>query len=98
MNGYKYIYTENPTQNAIFPNIPIYALFDLRKDPEEKHNIYAQNKELAKKYHKILEETLEESHAIRRKFLRGGQPAEKEAAPDLPQDVVDSLKALGYIQ
>ncbi len=98
MNGYKYIYTANPAKNAVYPNIPRYALFDLRKDPEEKNNIYAQNKDLAEKYHKILEETEEESRAIRNGFLQGAQPAEKEKAAELPQDVVDSLKALGYIQ
>ncbi len=100
MNGYKYIFTENPEEKrkgVSFPNIPQYALFNLKDDPEEKINIHEQNPDIALIYHEKLEEILEESHAIR-DGLRSNQEATMDDSDNLPKDVIDSLKALGYLQ
>jgi len=100
MNGYKYVYTENPDKSKTkitFKNIPRYALFDIKNDPEEKHNIYSENKELAKQYHEILTETLQESSAIKTN-LEEKDTTVADQTEQLPQDVVDGLKTLGYLE
>jgi arylsulfatase A-like enzyme len=100
MNGYKYIYVKNPSQikyGITFRNIPKMALFDLKKDPGEKNNIYAENKELAMEYHQVLEEILRESAAINNDVRKKNQAGERKSEKP-PEDVIKSLKALGYIQ
>jgi len=98
MNGYKYVYTENPSQaqqKVGFANIPKHRLFDLRKDPKEKKNIYVERKELGEKYHQILGDTLEESQAINTRLRTSRRQVEKKS---LPRDVLEKMKALGYLQ
>lgn len=100
MDGYKYIYIPNPRQRKdgiSFTDIPKYALFDLRKDPEEKNNIYLEKMELGKQYHQILEETLKESNGIKEE-LEAKKPLPEAGQNELPQDVVEALKAIGYLQ
>jgi arylsulfatase A-like enzyme len=100
MNGYKYIYTENPDESKskiTFRDIPRYSLFDMKNDPGEKNNIYSENKELAEQYHGILTEALNESSAIRNDLIKQEAPGKKKSEP-LPQDVIDGLKTLGYIE
>jgi arylsulfatase A-like enzyme len=103
VNGYKYIHTMNPANvnnangNGHFWNSPRYALFDLKNDPEEMNNIYDQNKELAKEYHTILEQTLEESAEINSTLQKNFQSMEGEPA-ESRLDLADTLKALGYLQ
>lgn len=99
MDGYKYIYTVDPNErrtNITYRNIPRHALFDLKRDPEEKNNIYDQDRERADEYHRIMERKQEESIAIKnelKKRYKTFEPAPKEQA----QDVVDALKTLGYL-
>ena len=100
MGGYKYIYTDDPNKikgGRTFPGIPRYAFYDLNNDPDEKVNVYARNKDLAKEYHEILQKTLEESLAINEELQRNSQKKEKGSAT-LPDNVVESLKALGYLE
>jgi arylsulfatase A-like enzyme len=100
MNGYKYIYAENPEKrkgNFTFPDIPRQALFDLKRDPQERVNIIAQNPELAEEYHRMLEEVLKESGAINKELQDKVAPGGEEPV-DLPEEVANALKALGYMQ
>jgi len=97
MNGYKYVYTENPEKEAYFANIPRYAFFDLTKDPEEKNNIYYQKKELAREYHNILEQTLEESLLIKDSLKEQTQQSKMQSASSR-EEIANTLKALGYLQ
>jgi arylsulfatase A-like enzyme len=100
LDGYKYIYTENPDERkggVGYRNIPEHALFDIGKDPGEKHNIYDENAELAEKLSGILATTLDESQDIRA-LLKARQDAAGGEAAALPSDVVESLEALGYLK
>jgi len=100
MNGYKYMYTKDPKsrkKKITYKNIPSRGLFDLEKDPKEKNNMYTRNSELAKDYHEELERNLEESSAIMSRLQNTYKSTEGETT-ETPQDVVDALKALGYIQ
>ena len=97
MDGYKYIYIPDPDQRkdkVTYTDIPQYALFDLRTDPGEKSNIFSENKEVGERYHRILEETLEESHGIRGEL----RPINRGDSTETPQDVIDALKSIGYLQ
>ena len=99
MNGYKYIYTVDPNEtrnNIAYRNIPRHALFDLRKDSKEKNNIYEQNKDLAGKYHKIMEETMKRSSLIRGELEKKYEPVIRDLG-EVPEDVLEDLKALGYL-
>lgn len=100
-DGYKYIWIEKPEEREGIPkitwrNLRQFELFSLEDDPEEKDNIYEENMELAKKYHRILEEELEECRR-----LSSGVPVDDRKAQgimEVPQDVVDALKGLGYLE
>ena len=100
IDRYKYIHTANPDEKkggVGYRKIPEHALFDIKNDPGEKHNIYNENRELAAKMRATLERTLDESRDIRT-LLKTGRDAAGDADTALPEDVVDSLKALGYIE
>ena len=100
MNGYKYVFAtdmDRRVQNRLLPYISQYALFDLRNDPEEKHNIYAQNEDVAREYHAVLEDVWRESADINRELSEQYQSAGKEQAP-LSKELVEALSALGYLQ
>jgi arylsulfatase A-like enzyme len=100
MNGYKYIYAgdlDERRNDTTYRNIPQYALFDLKNDPDEKHNIYSQNKGLASEYHKILGESLEQSLSIKSELEKKYKPIGQETG-EQPEDVLEDLKALGYLQ
>ena len=100
LDGYKYIYTENPDEKkggVGYRGIPVHALYNLEKDPGEKNNIYDENKELAERLHLQLEMTMLESRGINAS-LQAKQSAKGTKATGLPQDVVDSLGALGYLK
>lgn len=97
LNGYKYIYTEHPQKDAYFADIPKYAFYDLTKDPEEKNNIYHQKEKLAKEYHKILQQTLEESSLIKESFMKT-QAADKAQLSSSKEEIANTLRALGYLQ
>ncbi|GAB4333597.1 MAG: hypothetical protein Kow0099_05440 [Candidatus Abyssubacteria bacterium] len=96
--GYKYIYCPDPHawQSFTFRNIPQHALFDLRKDPGETKNIYEQNRSLAREYHNMLEKNIEETLAINRILAEKASSGETES-PSVPEELVESLKAIGYI-
>ncbi len=100
LNGYKYLYTENPDEKkggVGYRDIPRHALYDLKKDPGEKNNIYEQNRATAEELRAALEEMLAESSDInaRLKAKRGAKGSEPAA---LPGDVIESLEALGYLK
>ena len=100
MNGYKYVYIpdmEERKDDVSYSDVTRHALFDLTKDPGEKNNIYSQKTELGKKYHRILEETLEESLGIKGEIQKNSPTANDEST-EIPQDIIEGLKALGYIQ
>jgi arylsulfatase A-like enzyme len=96
MNGYKYIYTENPDKDAFLADIPRHAFFNLMNDPEEKHNIYHKEKEVAKEYHKILEQILEESARIRNSLREQTREGEMQT-PQSQEEIDKVLKSLGYL-
>jgi len=62
-------------------------LYDLAKDPEEKANIIRENPEIAKDMRRRI------------MLILAGQkmPSDAEKVPELSQDQLDELKALGYI-
>lgn len=100
LDGYKYIYTENPDEKkggVGYRNIPTRALYDLKKDPGEKNNIYEQNRATAEKLHAALEEILAESSDINA-LLKAKHGAKGSEAAALPDDVIESLEALGYLK
>lgn len=100
-DGYKYIWIEKPEERSGLPkitwrNLRQFELFSLENDPEEKDNIYEENMELAEKYHGILEEELEECRR-----LSSDVPVDEREAQgimEVPEDVVDALKGLGYLE
>lgn len=99
MNGYKYIYIPDPHQRKdgiSFADIPKHALFDLRKDTRERDNIYAKRIELGKEYHATLGDILRDSQEIRTE-LQARIKMENEESTELPDDVVNALKAIGYL-
>jgi arylsulfatase A-like enzyme len=100
IDGYKYVHTRNPDEKkggVGYRYIPEHALFDIEKDPGEKNNIYAENKELAAEMSATLENKLAESRDIRA-LLKARKDAGGDAGAALPEDVIDSLKALGYLK
>lgn len=100
LNGIKYIYTPDPNERKYgitFRNIPRYGLFDLKKDPSEKRNIYSDNKKLAEQYQAILQEILNQSAEIR-KSIQQTSPSANEQGARPPQDIIDGLKSLGYLK
>ena len=78
---------------------PIVELFDLRADPGETSNLYAEDSELARRYHGMLVEQLRASRAIAAALGRKPSPEGPELDRDaVDEDVLDNLRALGYIE
>jgi arylsulfatase A-like enzyme len=99
MNGYKYIYVPDPDErkdNVTFRDISQRSLYNLKSDPEERKNIVGDEMSIAEEYHGILEKIVEESHAIRQKLQEESESKEGDA-PEQPRDVIEGLKALGYL-
>jgi len=95
---YKYIYVENPLvrkDDTTYRNIEKYSLFDLKHDAGEQRNIYAQNGERARELHRVLEETMEESLAIRKKLE--SKHSSSEGEPEILPGDIETLRALGYL-
>jgi arylsulfatase A-like enzyme len=97
--GFKYIYIpdmEERKDGVTFKNIRKHELFNLENDPAERDNLYDQTTTVAEDYQTILEETLEESAAIYNRLEESSQSAVTESI-EYPRDVLESLKAIGYI-
>jgi arylsulfatase A-like enzyme len=100
LHGYKYIYAGNPDEKkggVGYRNIPVHALYNLETDPGEKNNIYDENTELAMQFHQQLEMVIQESRSINAR-LQTRQSEKGTESAGLPQDVIDSLDALGYLK
>ena len=98
-NKSKYIFSEDPTKTnrePTFRNIPRHALFDLRNDPDERENIYESNRKTAEKYHRILEQTIEQSREINKR-LQAESRHTKGISAEEQADRIESMKALGYL-
>jgi arylsulfatase A-like enzyme len=98
-DGYKYIWTEEPEETRYYTlrGIEKFEFFDLNSDPDEKKNLYEQERELARQYHEALEKEINASLAINVKLRPGYDPPGDEI-PQIPEDVRDALKGLGYLQ
>ncbi len=83
-DGYKLIYNvkidkrkfENP------PNLPKYEMYDLKKDPNEKHNVVYKNRKEFKELKRILNFYYKKAASQRRKNL---------------EKIKKNLKSLGYV-
>ncbi len=97
-DGYKYIWIEKPNEIHMytFRGIRRHELFDLRKDPGEKHDICGENRELAEKYHGMLEEQLQESLSIGKALRQNYEPVE-HTKKEIDGELIDNLRALGYM-
>lgn len=79
---YKYIWdSRNPDKPQ---------LFDLYMDPGEKHDIYANNPDVAQHLHEYIQEVL--------RLKETTAPEEKVLAPELSKEVLDRLRDLGYLE
>ncbi|MFQ5790988.1 MAG: tetratricopeptide repeat protein, partial [Acidobacteriota bacterium] len=70
-NGYKLI------------SLPIPELYDLERDPDEQHNIYRRERQLARRLERVLED------------ISSGGDVVNVNIPDL--ETVERLRALGYV-
>lgn len=97
-DGYKYVWTENPDVGRLykFKEVDRYELFDLKLDPEEKQNIQDHNVQLARKYHKMLEDELASSRMLRHALRQRHEFAERRNE-DMDEHLKGQLKALGYL-
>jgi arylsulfatase A-like enzyme len=98
-DGYKYIWVEDPEKTRYYTlrDITQRELFDLNSDPKETKNIFEQNKQLAEKYHNALEQLVDGSVAINKTLRPDYKPGEGDQ-PQIPEDIRNTLKGLGYIQ
>ncbi len=97
-DGYKYIWIEKPDEfhRVTYRNLNRFELFNLTEDPHEKHNIYAENRQLADRYHALLSEQLATSLRLHSALEKEYQPSgKKERVVD--EDLKRNLKALGYV-
>jgi arylsulfatase A-like enzyme len=79
---YKYIWDDAK------PDQPL--LFDLRQDPDEQHNIAAEQPGVVQRLHQHVEAQLER--------MRSTAPAEKSQEPVLDAEIVARLRGLGYVE
>jgi arylsulfatase A-like enzyme len=79
---YKYIWDDAK------PDQPL--LFDLRQDPDEQHNIAAEQLGVVQRLHQHVEAQLER--------MRSTAPAEKSQEPVLDAEIVARLRGLGYVE
>jgi arylsulfatase A-like enzyme len=97
-DGYKYIWMRyhDDCMHYCFNDMAQYELFDLRNDPAETNNIFDANGPLADEYHEILKKQVDDSHEINR-GLRSGFSFSGRAKGEIDEDVMENLKALGYL-
>jgi hypothetical protein len=72
-------------------------LFDLAADPGEDHDLGAQDPERVRRLERSLDEFLERQRAARAAFLRAHGDAAAPRSPP-PQDLLERLRALGYLK
>jgi arylsulfatase A-like enzyme len=98
-DGYKYIWVKDPDKTRYYTlrGIRRRELFDLKDDPTESKNIFEQNRRLADEYHSALEQLVDSSVAINKTLRPDYEPSEGDQ-PQIPEDVKNTLKGLGYIQ
>ncbi len=103
LDGHKYIWVPEPdkpvNKRQTLRGISQFELFDLRSDPGETSNIYTENRDLALTYHSLLVGGLQTSREIAAGLGRDeslwGQRIQLET---IDQDVLENLRALGYIE
>jgi arylsulfatase A-like enzyme len=66
-----------------------YELYDLNKDPEERSNLRGQRPERAAEFRRILSQHLDR--------VRRTEQA-NDSAPQVDEEIVDRLRALGYVE
>ena len=97
MDGYKYVwipnFEERPEKRTL-RNLVEFELFDLRQDPGETRNLYTEEPEIAATHHRALGRLLRESMRIA-EALREQRGTDEVGVED---DVVDALRALGYVE
>ncbi len=98
MDGYKYIWVPNLESQTprTFRGIEQFELFNLVEDPGETTNLYHERPELAEKMHHALLGELKAALDIHER-LREQRPASDQET-EVEDDVLDALRALGYIE
>jgi arylsulfatase A-like enzyme/Flp pilus assembly protein TadD len=84
---FKYIEATNTEAGPpLTPAPPEVQLYDLRADPEEHVNLAGERPDLVRRFRRILAEASPD----------GGGPRLEPSAEELPEDLVEGLRALGY--
>lgn len=98
-NDFKYIWVEDieKTRYYTLRDVQRFEFFDLGGDPGEKRNIYEREKQNAERYHDALKKEIDASLAIN-KTLRPDYDPREGKIPQIPEDVRNALKGLGYLQ
>ncbi len=97
MGGYKYVWIPNLESKTkrTYKGIEQYELFDLTGDPRETTNLYLARPELAEKMHHALLGELKASLDLHQQLQQ--QRPESGEQTEVEDDVLDALKALGYL-